>query len=75
MVRDEGAGIHPQVLPFIFDRFYRGDKARARTQGGTGLGLSIARKLAQAHGGDLRAANHASGGAVFELVLPLARQD
>lgn len=71
-VRDEGPGIPPDALPFIFDRFYRGDKARTRTGGGTGLGLSIARKLAQAHGGDLRAGNHPAGGAEFKLVLPIA---
>lgn len=70
-VRDNGPGIPPQSLPLIFERFYRADKARDRRGGGSGLGLSIARKLAQAHGGDLRAANHPEGGAVFTLVLPL----
>ncbi|MBN1669105.1 MAG: HAMP domain-containing protein [Anaerolineales bacterium] len=70
-VRDSGPGIPPESLPFVFERFYRADKARDRLGGGTGLGLSIARKLAQAHGGDLQAANHPEGGAVFTLVMEL----
>lgn len=69
-VRDDGAGIPPEALPHIFERFYRVDKGRSRSEGGTGLGLSIARKLAQALGGDLTAENHPQGGAVFKLTLP-----
>jgi signal transduction histidine kinase len=71
VVRDSGPGIPDGTLPNIFDRFYRADKSRARIEGGTGLGLSIARKLAQAHGGNLSAANHPEGGAVFTLALPI----
>ena len=71
VVRDTGPGISPEELPYVFDRFYRGGKSRARSEGGTGLGLSIARKLAQAHGGDLTAANLPGGGAEFELTLPI----
>jgi two-component system sensor histidine kinase MtrB len=70
-LRDRGPGIPENVLPHVFERFYRGDRARSRSEGGTGLGLSIARKLAQAHGGDLSAANHPEGGAVFTLELPV----
>ena len=70
-VRDNGPGIPKDALPHLFERFYRADKSRSRSEGGTGLGLSIARKLAQAHGGDLGAANHPDGGAVFTLSLPL----
>lgn len=69
-VRDDGPGIPPEALPHIFERFYRVDKGRSRSEGGTGLGLSIARKLAQALGGDLTAENHPQGGAVFKLTLP-----
>jgi len=69
-VRDSGPGIPEDALPFIFERFYRADKSRSRTEGGSGLGLAIARNLARAHGGDLTATNHASGGALFTLTLP-----
>ncbi len=61
----------PGALPHIFERFYRADRARSRAEGGSGLGLAIARQLAQAHGGDLQAANHPQGGAQFTLSLPL----
>ena len=69
-VQDNGPGIPPEDLTRIFERFYRADKSRSRADGGTGLGLSIARKIAQAHGGDLAADNHPEGGAVFTLNLP-----
>lgn len=71
-VRDSGTGIPEESLPFVFERFYRADKARARMEGGSGLGLTIARQLARAHGGELTAANHPQGGAVFTLKLPVA---
>jgi two-component system sensor histidine kinase BaeS len=73
-VRDSGPGIPEESLPFVFERFYRVDKARARAEGGSGLGLAIARQLARAHGGELTAANHPEGGAVFMLRLPVARR-
>ncbi len=71
-VHDSGPGIPAQSLPLIFDRFYRVDKSRARNEGGTGLGLAIARQLARLHGGDLVAANHPEGGALFTLSLPVS---
>jgi len=70
-VHDNGPGIPSEALPYIFERFYRADKSRSRSEGGSGLGLAIARNLARAHGGDLTAVNHASGGALFTLTLPL----
>jgi len=69
-VRDSGAGIPEESLPYIFDRFYRAERSRSKIAGGTGLGLAIARNLAQAHGGDLTAGNHPDGGAEFILSLP-----
>jgi signal transduction histidine kinase len=69
-VRDSGPGIPAEALPHVFERFYRADRARSRTEGGSGLGLAIARHLAVAHGGTLVAANHPQGGAVFTLTLP-----
>ena len=71
-VRDTGDGIAEDVLPYIFDRFYRAERSRSKAVGGTGLGLAIARNLAEAHQGSLTAANHPKGGAVFTLTLPLA---
>ena len=70
-MRDSGPGIPEASLPFIFDRFYRAERARTKADGGTGLGLAIARNLAQAHGGSLTARNHPQGGAEFILTLPL----
>jgi signal transduction histidine kinase len=72
-VRDSGPGIPDEAIPYIFERFYRADRSRSRLEGGTGLGLAIARQLAQAHGGDLTAANHPQGGAVLTLALPVSK--
>ncbi|MFI0421206.1 ATP-binding protein [Spongiactinospora sp. 9N601] len=68
-VSDDGPGIPPGLLPNVFDRFTKGDAARTRTEG-SGLGLAIAAENARLHGGTLTAANAASGGAIFTLVLP-----
>ena len=51
VVEDTGEGIAPEDLPFVFDRFYRGEKSRSRATGGAGLGLAIARGIVEAHGG------------------------
>ena len=67
-VEDEGAGIPPDALERIFDRFARADSARSRAQGGAGLGLSIVDAIVRAHGGSCAAAN--DGGAVFWLRFP-----
>lgn len=67
-VRDTGAGIPPEALSRIFERFYRADRSRSRDEGGSGLGLAIARQLAEAHGGRIEAANY-PGGSVFTLWL------
>jgi signal transduction histidine kinase len=62
-VADSGAGIAPEDLPQIFQPMYRGDRSRNSATGGAGLGLTVARRIAQAHGGDLSAANRPAGGA------------
>ncbi|WP_285688919.1 HAMP domain-containing sensor histidine kinase [Actinoplanes sp. NBRC 103695] len=69
-VADTGAGIPPEDLPHVFDRFWRADKARSRATGGSGLGLAIARNLAQAHAGDLTATSVAGEGSTFTVRLP-----
>jgi two-component system sensor histidine kinase ResE len=69
-VRDEGPGLPESDLPFIWDRFYKVDKSRTRSDGGTGLGLSIVRSIIEAHGGKVWAKNCAGGGAAFFVSLP-----
>jgi signal transduction histidine kinase len=72
-IADSGAGIAPEDLPQIFQPMYRGDWSRNNTTSGAGLGLTVARRIAQAHGGDLGAANRPAGGA--ELTGWLVRAD
>ncbi len=67
-VRDHGAGVDPDDLPYVFDRFYRGTNSRGRT--GSGLGLAIVRQVTEQHGGTASVANAPDGGAVFTLLLP-----
>jgi two-component system sensor histidine kinase MtrB len=69
-VSDNGPGIPEDVLPHVFDRFFKADASRARSEG-SGLGLSIAMENARIHGGDITAANRPGGGAVFTLRLPV----
>ncbi|TDP95023.1 ATP-binding protein [Labedaea rhizosphaerae] len=68
-VTDAGPGLDPEVLPHVFDRFYKADTARSRSEG-SGLGLAIAWENARLHGGALIAGNGAGGGAVFTLRMP-----
>jgi two-component system, OmpR family, sensor histidine kinase BaeS len=69
-LHDNGPGIPEEALAHVFERFYRADRSRSRIEGGSGLGLAIARQLVEAHGGELKAANHPEGGALFTLKLP-----
>jgi len=69
-VRDTGAGIEPNVLPHIFERFYRGQVSRSGT--GTGLGLSIAKELMQAQEGTITVESQVGQGSVFIVTLPQA---
>jgi two-component system sensor histidine kinase MtrB len=68
-VTDHGPGISDHDLPHLFERFYKADAARTRSDG-SGLGLAIALENARLHGGTLSAGNAPAGGAVFRLVLP-----
>jgi two-component system OmpR family sensor kinase len=69
-VSDTGSGISREDLPHVFERFWRGDKARARAGGGTGLGLAIAQRLILAHGGTIGVESEAGRGATFWFTLP-----
>jgi two-component system sensor histidine kinase KdpD len=72
VVSDQGPGIPREELPHIFEKFYRGARARP---GGTGLGLSIVDGFVRAHGGSVRAANRPEGGAEFQIRLPVETLD
>lgn len=69
-VLDDGPGIPAEACARIFERFYRGDKARSREQGGTGLGLAIVKHVVQAHGGEVRVESAPGAGARFSFTLP-----
>jgi signal transduction histidine kinase len=69
-VCDSGPGLSPGILPHVFDRFYKADTARTRSEG-SGLGLAIAQENAKLHGGAIEAANRPGSGAAFTARLPL----
>ncbi len=69
-VADTGSGIAPEDLPRIFDRFFRGDKARTRDGGGTGLGLAIASWIVDKHRGKIAAESELGRGTTFTVTLP-----
>ncbi len=74
-IRDSGAGIPAGDLPYVFDRFWKGDKTRSRTSGGSGLGLAIARQLVSAHGGTIVVESEEGVGTKFTVELPLISLD
>lgn len=69
-VQDEGEGIPKEALPFIFDRFFRVNKARSRKDGGMGLGLAIVRQIVEAHGGTIKVESDMGKGTTFWITLP-----
>jgi signal transduction histidine kinase len=88
-VQDDGPGISEEQLPYVFERFYRVDKARSHRQkgpvqsskpgneepGGSGLGLSIVQWIVQAHGGEICVESKLGSGSVFQVRLPLLRRE
>jgi heavy metal sensor kinase len=69
-VADQGTGIPREHQPYVFDRFYRVDKARTREWGGAGLGLSITRWAVEAHGGEISLQSEEGRGSTFRMALP-----
>ncbi len=70
-VRDEGTGIDPKDLPYVFERFYRGDPSRTRETGGAGIGLTIVKGLVEAHGGSITAESVKGKGSSFRIYFPI----
>jgi signal transduction histidine kinase len=70
-VADNGIGMTPEVLPRVFERFFRVDPARSRAMGGAGLGLSIVKSICGAHQGRVEALSTPGQGSVFRVELPL----
>jgi signal transduction histidine kinase len=70
-VEDNGEGIPAEILPNIFERFYRADDARHQDAGETGLGLAIARSIVEAHGGTIAVRSAPGQGACFTITLPV----
>jgi len=72
-VKDNGPGISPDILPYIFERFRQGDTSTKRAHKGLGLGLAIARHLVEMHGGAIEARNREDQrGAIFKVTLPVS---
>jgi signal transduction histidine kinase len=71
-VQDEGIGISPDKLPYVFDRFYQVDGSTTRRFGGTGLGLAIVKQIVEAHGGQAGARSEQSKGSCFYFTIPQA---
>lgn len=70
-VKDNGVGIAPEQQPFVFERFWRADKAQSRREGGMGLGLAIAMAIAQRHGGEITLSSQVGVGSCFKVRLPV----
>lgn len=69
-VQDTGSGIPEEDLPFVFERFYKADKARTRGRSGTGLGLAIAKNIVESHGGEIYVHSIVNKGTTFSFFLP-----
>jgi signal transduction histidine kinase len=70
-VEDDGTGIPPEALPYVFDRFYRSDQSRSRDTGGTGLGLAICKAIVSRHGGTIQIASVVNAGTIVTVRLPI----
>jgi signal transduction histidine kinase len=73
-IADNGPGIDPEALPFIFDRFYRTDKSRSTLTGGSGLGLAIAKQIIEEHKGEIWAESEINKGTIISFTLKKASE-
>ena len=73
-IQDNGHGIAPDKLPYIFDRFYRIDLERKKDYTCTGLGLAIAKELIEAHGGEITVSSREKEGTCFTIMLPIIQE-
>ena len=72
---DDGPGVDENMLPHLFDRFFRADESRSRTSGGSGLGLAICKNLVEAQAGQIEAHANQPRGLCIRISLPLVRKD
>jgi two-component system sensor histidine kinase ResE len=70
-VRDTGAGIPPENVPFIFEKFFQADNQASASAKGTGLGLAIAKSIVNAHGGSISVESTLGSGTTFAITLPV----
>lgn len=75
IVRDNGIGIDQELIPRLFERFYRVDQARSRNTGGTGLGLAIVKHIVELHDGHIEIDSQLGQGSTFTIILPLKSID
>jgi signal transduction histidine kinase len=71
-VSDTGIGIPPEEMPHVFERFFRGERARLMDVPGTGLGLAISREIVELHGGRMMVESKVDEGSTFAIWLPVA---
>lgn len=74
-VEDSGVGIPEEDIPFVFERFYKADKARTRGHSGTGLGLSIVKNIVIAHKGTISVSSKLGHGTIFSIILPMTKEE
>lgn len=70
-IKDNGIGISPEEIPFVFERFYRGDKSRNKMTGGSGIGLAIVKSIVMAHEGKIELKSDLGKGSCFTIKLPI----
>lgn len=75
VVRDNGIGISEEDIPYLFERFYRGEKSRSRAFGGAGLGLAICKQIVEDHGGRIGVQSKPGAGSAFYFTLPVLKEE